>query len=188
MIRGNRSRGQRNHLSSISTARVCVIVVGQTHTHEEVIRVWHIAADTEQFHKIMELTVDVTANLQPSPVSKVLLLARDKQAYRHRRIHAHHIALLNEQLPRLVADFPHLRFGYRATCSKLFYVPAACQELAHRPLIARAYLSRSLILAAAPCGATVVFSDFYSGAVLRSRALTPRVSNELGCPFRCGEA
>ena len=110
------------------------------------------------------------------------------EAYRHRRIHAHHVALLNEQLPRLVADFPHLRFGYRATCSKLFYVPAACQELARRRLISRAYLSRSLILATAPCGAAVVLSDFYSSAVLRSRALAPRVSNELGCPFRCGDA
>jgi hypothetical protein len=33
------------------------------HTHEEVVGIWHIAADTEQLHKIMELAVDVTANL-----------------------------------------------------------------------------------------------------------------------------
>jgi hypothetical protein len=93
------------------------------------------------------------------------LHAQHRQAYRHRRIHAHHIALLDQQLPRLIAYFAHLRFRYRSTCSKLFNVPAACQELARRQSIARAYLSRSLILATAPYGAAVVLSDFYSGAV-----------------------
>ena len=95
--------------------------------------------------------------------------AQHRQAYRYRRIHADHVTLFNKQLPSLVADFAHLRFWYRSTCSKLFYVPAACQELAFRTFIARAYLSRSLILATAPCGAAVVLSDFYSGAVLRLR-------------------
>jgi hypothetical protein len=93
------------------------------------------------------------------------------QAYRHRRIHAHHVSLFNEQLPRLVAHFAHLRLRYRTTCSKLFYVSAACQEFAHRPLIACAYLSRSLILATAPHGAAVVSSDFCSSA--RVRFATP---------------
>lgn len=60
----------------------------------------------------------------------------EQQAYRHRRIHAHHVALLNKQLPRLVAHLAHLRLRYGSTCSKLFNVPATCQELARAPLVA----------------------------------------------------
>jgi hypothetical protein len=62
-------------------------------------------------------------------------------------------------------------------------VPAACQELAHGPLIACAYLSKSLILATAPHGAPVVLSDFCSGARLR---FAPRYCKdiELNCLVR----
>jgi hypothetical protein len=71
MIRENRSHGRQSRLLSVSTACVCAIEIRQTHTHEEVVSIWNIAADTEQLHKIMELAVDVTANLPPSPVSSV---------------------------------------------------------------------------------------------------------------------
>ena len=71
MIQENRSRDPQSRLSSISKARVCVVGARQINTHEEVVSIWNIAADTEQLHKIMELAVDVTANLPPSPVSSV---------------------------------------------------------------------------------------------------------------------
>ena len=119
MIQENRSRGRRNRLSSISTARARVVVAGQTHTHEKVVRVWHVAADTEQFHKVMKLTVDVAANLSP-PVSNVFVLhAQHRQAYRHRRIHADHVALFDEELTRAVAQFPHLGLGDGPACAQL---------------------------------------------------------------------
>ena len=63
MIRANKSRGRQSHLSTISTARVRIDVPEQTRTHEQVICIWHITANTEQLHKIVELTMDVTANL-----------------------------------------------------------------------------------------------------------------------------
>lgn len=42
------------------------------HTHEKVVRVWDVSSDAKQFHKIVELSVDVTAYLlkqcdQPCP-------------------------------------------------------------------------------------------------------------------------
>lgn len=33
------------------------------HTHEEVVRVWYVAANAEEFHEIVELPVDITAYL-----------------------------------------------------------------------------------------------------------------------------
>jgi len=167
MIRENRSRGRRSHLSSISTIRACSGGPEQKRTHKKVVCVWHIAANTEQLHKIVELAMDVTANLYSFSISNANVLRCTSEPYRHRRIHAHHVSFFNEQLSCLVAHFANLRFRYRATCSKLFYVSAACQELAHRPLIACAYLSRSLILAIAPHGAAVVWSDFCSSARVR---------------------
>jgi hypothetical protein len=57
-------------------------------------------------------------------------LTSKQPSYRHRRIYAHHVALLDKQLPGLVAHLAHLRLWYGTTCSKLLDVPVACQELA----------------------------------------------------------
>jgi len=39
--------------------------------------------------------------------------------YRHWRVHAYDVALLDQKLPRLVAQLSHLRFWDRPTCAEL---------------------------------------------------------------------
>lgn len=96
--------------------------------------------------------MDVTAYLQSQPVSEERWQRMYKPAYRYRRINAHHVPLFYQQLSSLVADLAHLSLRYRATCSKLFNVPADCQRSPDAHAIACPYLSRSLIFAAAPRG------------------------------------
>lgn len=82
-----------------------------------------------------------------------------KMPYRDRRVYAHHITLLYEQFPCLVADLAHLRLGYRTACSKLFNMPGICQDKSHLECRVSTYLSKSLIFPTAPCGAAVCFFD-----------------------------
>lgn len=87
------------------------------HTHEQVVCVGYISANTEQLHEIMKLAVNIAA----------YLLSRDQLCpwhmfqgpYRHRRIDAHDVALLYQQLTCLVAELSDLVFGDRTTCAEL---------------------------------------------------------------------
>jgi hypothetical protein len=70
--------------------------------HEEVIRVWNIAANAEEFHQVMELAVDVTA-------------------YRDGGVDGDDIAFFDEQFSRFVAEFSDLGFGDWSTGAELRY-------------------------------------------------------------------
>jgi hypothetical protein len=80
-------------------------------THEQVVRVRDITADAEQLHEVVELAVDVAADC-------------------HGRIDADDVALLDQQLARLVAQLAHLVLGdgpARAQLlDRLVEVAAAC--------------------------------------------------------------
>lgn len=80
-------------------------------THEQVVRVRDVTADAEQLHEVVELAVDVAA-------------------YCNRRIDADDVALLDQQLARLVAQLADLVLGdgpARAQLlDRLVEVAAAC--------------------------------------------------------------
>lgn len=64
-------------------------------THEQVVCIRYIASDAEELHQIMELAMYVAAYLQRTSISMMPSL-QAHTSYRHRRIDAHHVALLNE--------------------------------------------------------------------------------------------
>lgn len=104
-------------------------------THEQIVGIGHITTNPEELHKVVELPVNVTAYLRTASQPLVSFLPVKHSSlvtYRHRRIHSHHVSLLDKQLPRLVAKFAHLGFGYRATSSKLCYRSETCKCLADR--------------------------------------------------------
>lgn len=66
-------------------------------------------------------------------------------SYRHRRVHADHIAFLNQQLARLIAEFFDLVFGYRTACAQLRDGSVMVQRMLGRRWEDDPYLSRSLM-------------------------------------------
>lgn len=72
-----------------------------TLTHEEVVCVWNIATNAEEFHEVMELSVNVSAYLQWLSISAT---GMDwAYTYRDWGINPHYIAFFNEQLACFVA-------------------------------------------------------------------------------------
>ena len=76
MIRGSKNHGRQSHLdrtSCIRTAFLHVVYtsysmlhiasIGLIHTHEEIIRIRWIAANSEELHEIMKLPVNVATYL-----------------------------------------------------------------------------------------------------------------------------
>jgi hypothetical protein len=72
--------------------------------HEQVIRVWHVAAYAEQFHQVVELPVDVTADGD-------------------RGIDRDDISFFDEQLACLVTQFADLGLGDQAAGPQLLDRP-----------------------------------------------------------------
>lgn len=97
------------------------------HTHEKIIRIRHITANAEKLHQVVKLAVDVAAYLPHArkirtPSGSALSRSHSRTsriAYCYRRIDRDHIPLLDEQLPRLVAELADLGFGYRAARAQL---------------------------------------------------------------------
>jgi len=88
-------------------------------THKEVVCVWRVAADAEQLHQVVELSMDVTAYLgrdqsvrtdRFGSVHEVRDQATVCIPYRNWRRDGNHIALLDEQLAGLVADLADVGF------------------------------------------------------------------------------
>lgn len=75
----------------------------------------------------MKLTVNISAYLRASWSAEVLtpyfafphLRLLPGFSYRHWSIYVDHIALFNQQLPRFIAQLPHLVFRYRSACAQL---------------------------------------------------------------------
>ena len=90
-------------------------------THKEVVGVGDISADSEELHQVMELPMDIAAYLffAHQHVFDVLEGLDAANAYCYRRCHRNDVALLDQELPRLVADFANLGLGDRATCPQL---------------------------------------------------------------------
>jgi len=89
------------------------------HTHEQIVGIGDIAANPKQLHEIMELAVNITAYLEDGVRMVKYSEVSRKATYRDWRRDSHNIALLDEELPGLVAEFPDLRFGYRPAGPKL---------------------------------------------------------------------
>lgn len=62
MIQESKTLGRQSRLCPVSGLAIA-LCKGGTLTHEQVVGIWYIAADAEQFHQIVELAVNVTAYL-----------------------------------------------------------------------------------------------------------------------------
>jgi hypothetical protein len=89
-------------------------VAGKTevsHTHEEVVRIRRVAADSEELHEIVELAVNIAAYLHSPLADRLLAASIPGGAYRDGRANCDDVALLDEELARLMADLADLRLG-----------------------------------------------------------------------------
>ena len=113
------------------------------HTHKQIICVRDVTADAEQLHKIVKLAVDIATYLpqvrslslslsQPPPpgATPPNTSAQDqtKIAYCYRRVDRDHVPLLDEQLPRLVAQLADFGLGYRSARAQLGDGPVKTQK------------------------------------------------------------
>lgn len=75
-----------------------------TRTHEEIVGVGNVAANAEEFHQVMKLSVNVTAYLmRMSLVKRACAGLGGAMPYRDRSRNCHHITLLDQELSGLVA-------------------------------------------------------------------------------------
>lgn len=92
----------------------------ENHTHEQIVRVRDIAPNAKEFHQVVKLAMYVTAYLtqyQRLALSSDVL--KSGLAYCYGCANCDDIALLYQQLSRLVANLADLGLWYRTACSKL---------------------------------------------------------------------
>lgn len=129
MTPGNRIHDRRSRLCTVSILLSMHDPLPDL-THEKIIGVRNIATDPEELHQVVELSVNVAAYLsrtrrisksKPHRTSRLVSArASDRpDTHRHRRIHAHHVALFDQQLARLVAQLAHLDLRDGSTRAQL---------------------------------------------------------------------
>jgi hypothetical protein len=82
-------------------------IAWRVHTHEKVVSIRYVAAHTEKFHEIMELSMDVATNGYRS-VDVRHVPARVSAAFLLLCITLEDIPFLQQDFPSLVADLLHL--------------------------------------------------------------------------------
>lgn len=132
MTQGSRSHGLQSRLQGLSSAGQSETGQGAgQRTHEEVVCVWNIATNSKELHKIVKLAMDISAYL--SNVSILPLVVFFCHAtYCDGRRHRHDVPLLDEKLPRLVAELAHLCLGNRPACAQLRDRPGEKQSVLGR--------------------------------------------------------
>lgn len=115
-------------------SRILKAVEGERHTHEQIVGVWNVAADAKEFHEIMELPVNIAAYLQAlSACCSTRTWDMVGRPYCDWCRHLHDVALLDEQLPRLVTELSHLRLRDGTAGSQLRNGPTAQRRVSLRP-------------------------------------------------------
>jgi hypothetical protein len=96
------------------------------HTHKQIVCIRDVSSDAEELHQIMELAVDIAAYLRARKLDRAQTQPNSfpnpdslEIAYCYRRVDRDDIPLLDEQLPRLVAQLADFVFGYRPACAQL---------------------------------------------------------------------
>lgn len=92
-------------------------------THEEIVGVRRVAADSKELHEIVKLAMDITAYLWNANVSTKSHASQYECSractYRNRGGDSDNIALFNQELACFVAEFSYLGLGDWTACSQL---------------------------------------------------------------------